>query len=55
MTKKSASRWLRRNNWKIAKFNLGMGSEKGSGFHRQLILCRRCVYSNMILYRRFGL
>lgn len=49
MKLKTARRWLNRNAWEITRFNLEMGSSKGSRFHKQLLLCRKTV----ILFENF--
>jgi hypothetical protein len=43
ITEKSARRWLRRNSWNIQKLILGVGSEKGSCFHKQMLLCQKII------------
>ena len=50
MKKKTAKRWLSRNRWKIAKFNLGF-LDPGTQFHKQILRCKR-VLGN-ILFRYF--
>jgi len=47
---KTARRWLNRNSWKIAKFNLGM-LEPGTQFHKQWLKCQRA--NGSILFRKF--
>ena len=51
MTKKTARRWLNRNKWKIAKFNLGHFDE-GTQLHKQLLACKRTLFGS-ILFRKF--
>lgn len=46
ISEKSAHRWLNRNRWNISKFRIGVGSEKGSCFDRQLQLCLRSINKN---------
>ncbi len=40
---KTACRWLKRNAWKILKMELGIGPEKHSCFHKQMILCQKTL------------
>jgi len=40
MKKKLARRWLNRNKWRIAKFNLGY-FDTGTQFHKQYLNCKR--------------
>jgi len=40
---KIARRWLKRNAWKIAKMKVGIGPEKNSCFHKQMILCQKSI------------
>jgi len=51
MKKKIARRWLSRNKWKIAKFNLGY-FETGTQFHKQYLKCKRTIGS--ILFKKFS-
>jgi len=43
LKKKTARRWLRKNEWKIYKMELGIGPEKKSCFHKQMILCQKSL------------
>lgn len=51
MKTKIARRWLSRNEWKIAKFNLG-NLEPDTQFHKQYLKCKRTLGS--ILFRKFA-
>jgi len=43
ITEKNARRWLKRNSWNIQKMVIGIGSEKGSCFHKQMQLCQKTI------------
>ena len=40
---KIARRWLKRNAWKIAKIELGVGASKNSCFYKQMLLCQKSI------------
>ena len=52
MKKKKVRRWLNRNKWNIAKFNLGH-FETGTQFHKQYLACKKKVLVDSILLRKF--
>ena len=43
LKEKTARRWLNRNKWNINKMELGVGAEKHSCFHKQMILCQKSL------------
>ncbi len=43
LKEKTAQRWLRRNEWKMNKMELGIGAEKHSCFHKQMLLCQKSL------------
>jgi len=43
ITEKSARRWLKKNSFRMQKLKMGIGSEKGSCFHKQMLLCQKVV------------
>ena len=43
ITERNARKWLTRNSWNIQKMILGVGSEKGSCFHKQMLLCQKTI------------
>jgi len=51
MKKKTAKRWLNRNKWNIAKFNLSYFGT-GTQFHKQYLKCLRAI--DNILFRKFN-
>ena len=43
MNLKSARRWLNRNKWNVAKWNIGFLKEGTTQFSRQYLTCERTI------------